>query len=87
MTDSIKVATDVYIYTTLDDMDALKRGIRLGLEAAVSAVLINVDAASFPAGEVVDAIRALNPDIIAREAALDQLTREAQAQGMGYDND
>ena len=32
-------------------------------------------------------LRALNPDTIAREAVLDQLTREAQAQGMGYDHD
>ena len=50
---------------------ARKEGIRLGLEAAVSAVLINVDAASFPAGEVVDALRALNPDTIAKEAQHD----------------
>jgi len=29
----------------------------------------------------------LNPETIAREAVLDQLTREAQADSMGYDNE
>ena|GEM_PF-5708918 len=29
----------------------------------------------------------MTPDTIAREAVLDQLTSEAQAQGMGYDKE
>lgn len=48
-------------------------GIRLGLEAA-----------AYGCDRI---IRALNPDTIAREAVLDQLTSEAQADNMGYDND
>jgi len=37
--------------------------------------------------EAAGLIRALDPETIAREAALDQLTREAQAQGMGYEKE
>ena len=37
--------------------------------------------------EATDLIRALNPDTIAREAVLDQLTSEAQADNMGYDKE
>ncbi len=64
-------------------------GIRLGLEAAAQRAGLEW---SDPEAEratniVASTIRALDPDTIAREAALDQLTREAQAQGMGYDND
>ena len=64
-------------------------GIRLGLEAAHKAVEALFSAGDTPFEEValVDAskaVRALNPDTIAREAVLDQLTREAQAHGMGY---
>jgi len=62
-------------------------GIRLGLEAAAQRAGLEW---SDPEAEratniVASTIRALDPDTIAREAALDQLTREAQAQGMGYD--
>lgn len=70
---------------------ALKRGIRLGLEAANKAVEALVSAGDLPIEEesaledATLAIRDINPDTIAREAVLDQLTREAQAQGMGYD--
>jgi hypothetical protein len=66
-------------------------GIRLGLEAADKAI------EALYANDVTDrqmaledasmAVCALNSETIAREAVLDQLTREAQAQGMGYDND
>jgi len=65
-------------------------GIRLGLEAAARAALLQSHSEPFDL-KYIDAvwscIRALDPDTIAREAALDQLTREAQAQGMGYDHD
>ena len=61
MTDPIKVATDVYVYTTLDDMDALKRGIRLGLEAAAQVADHDWPDPNSP-------IRRLDPDTIAREA-------------------
>jgi hypothetical protein len=64
-------------------------GIRLGLEAADKAI------EALYANDVTDrqmaledasmAVCALNSETIAREAVLDQLTREAQAQGMGYD--
>jgi len=66
-------------------------GIRLGLEAADKAI------EALYANDVTDrqmaledasmAVCALNSETIAREAVLDQLTREAQAQGMGYDHD
>ena len=74
-----------------DEYDAaLKRGIRLGLEAANKAVEALVGAGDLhieeesALEEASIAIRALNPDTIAREAVLDQLTREAQADNMGY---
>ena len=60
---------------------ARKEGIELGLEAAARAL----DGPTLRL--VCDAIRALNPDTFAREAALDQLTSEAQADNMGYDNE
>lgn len=55
-------------------------GIRMGLKAAEKYNRRAFDL-------IVDALRNTNPDIIAREAVLDQLTSEAQAQDMGYDND
>ena len=74
---------------------ALKRGIELGLKAA--ARLADVEAGkAFAEGRLMGQARAvqigvdirdLNPDTIAREAVLDQLTSEAQAQDMGYEND
>ena len=69
-------------------------GIRLGLEAAAKAA--DVHAKGWQRKALVAAqalyqhrnnLRALNPDTIAREAVLDQLTSEAQADNMGYDND
>jgi len=58
-------------------------GIRLGLEAAEKVAFQNCD---WPQ-PVFKSIRNLNPETIAREAVLDQLTREAQADNMGYDNE
>ena len=60
-------------------------GIRLGLEAAerIAGPRIGYPRES----EMRAAIRALDPETIAREAVLDQLTSEAQAQKMGYEND
>ena len=109
MTDSIKVMTGGYGYTTIDDMDAKidaarLEGIRLGLEAAATIVCgLETEAAReleengdchCPAegrlaglSEATDLIRDLNPDTIAREAVLDQLTSKAQAEGMGYDKE
>ena len=67
-------------------------GIRLGLEAAHMIVgeMLKDDTPENHANLIMRAeakiIFALeNPDIIAREAVLDQLTREAQADNMGYD--
>ena len=82
----------VYGYTLLDDMDALidaarLDGIRLGLEAAAVEGTKWFGSLSYGAQEVLASIRALDPETIAREATLDQLTREAQAQGMGYDKE
>ena len=60
-------------------------GIRLGLEAAAKEVVewdCNPDVHA-----IASVISTLNPDTIAREAVLNQLTSEAQAQGMGYDKD
>lgn len=54
-------------------------GIRLGLEAAAQVADHDWPDPNSP-------IRRLEPDTIAREAVLDQLTREAQADNMGYDN-
>jgi len=59
---------------------ALKRGIELGLEAAAGVADHDWPDPNSP-------IRNLDPDTIAREAVLEQLTAEAQAQGMGYDHD
>jgi hypothetical protein len=58
-------------------------GIRLGLEAAAREA---VDWAVMPAN-FDDAIRALDPATIAREAVLDKLASEAQEQGMGYERE
>ena len=88
----------VYGYTLLDDMDdeidaARLEGIRLGLEAANKAVEALVGAGDLhieeesALEEASIAIRALNPETIAREAALEQLTREAQEQGVKYDKE
>ena len=67
-------------------IDAARReGIRLGLEAAAKEVVewdCNPDVHA-----IASVISTLNPDTIAREAVLNQLTSEAQAQGMGYDKD
>ena len=127
MTDSIKVMTGGYGYTTLDDMDAKidaarLEGIRLGLEAAARACLEKAEYFAhndaFVVGQPLSntreryacvrcayEIRNTNPDTIARdvqtishqskcdnlhiarEAVLDQLTSEAQADNMGYDNE
>jgi len=70
-------------------IDAARReGIRLGLEAAAKVALLHSHAEPFDL-KYIDAvwssIRALDPETIAREAALDKLASEAQAQGMGYD--
>ena len=74
-------------------------GIRLGLEAAGRAVCGQEIKAATKTGEyhgpgrfaglaeATDLIRALDPDTIAREAVLDQLTAEAQAQDMEYDKE
>ncbi len=64
----------------LIDADRLE-GIRLGLEAAAREA---VDWAVMPAN-FDGAIRALDPETIAREAVLDKLAGEAQEQGMGYE--
>jgi len=53
-------------------------GIRLGLEAAASVIDHDWPDPNSP-------IRNLDPATIVREATLDTLTAEAQAQGMGYD--
>ena len=72
---------------------ARKEGIRLGLEAANKAVEALVGAGDLhieeesALEEASIAIRALNPETIAREAALEQLTREAQEQGVKYDKE
>ena len=78
MTDSIKVMTGGYGYTTIDDMDAKidaarLEGIRLGLEAAEQAIkaLFSTGDTPLEAMALVDAskaVRALNPNTIAQEA-------------------
>jgi hypothetical protein len=69
---------------------ALLEGIRLGLEAAAKAALLNSHAEPFDL-KYIDAvwssIRALDPATIAREAVLDKLASEAQAQGLGYEKE
>jgi len=70
-------------------------GIRLGLEAAEEAAHEYADRcrkegyfdAAIAFATHAEDLRALNPDTIAREAVLDQLTSEAQADNMGYDNE
>ena len=56
----------------------LFRGIKMGLHHAARSVFHEDD---------LRAILSIDALQIAREAALDTLTAEAQAQGMGYDND
>ena len=55
-------------------------GIRLGLKAAARE-------ACFFDNECAQAILRFDPETIAREAVLDQLVSEAQAQGMGYETE
>jgi hypothetical protein len=71
-------------------------GIRLGLEAAAKEIVEREKLASNPpdgGGEYLRTdhmladLRALDPGTIAREATLDTLTAEAQAQSMGYGHD
>ena len=66
-------------------------GIRLGLEAAAWWLTEIANTAGEPASRTLLAgasrLRDLNADTIAREAVLDQLTREAQADNMGYDKE
>ena len=71
-------------------------GIRLGLEAAAKEIVEREKLASnFPDGggeylrtdHMLADLRALDPGTIAREATLDTLTAEAQAQSMGYGHD
>jgi hypothetical protein len=67
-------------------------GIRLGLEAAAKVIDAGAsdwldERESFALEVEADAIRALDPETIAREAVLDQLTSEAQEQNMGYDKE
>jgi len=66
-------------------------GIRLGLEAAEKIVWKDSRWMGFDGPSIGDrlcrTLRALKPDTIAREAVLDQLTSEAQADNMGYDNE
>ncbi|MFN8995261.1 MAG: hypothetical protein ACK5X3_16575 [Pseudomonadota bacterium] len=70
-------------------------GIRLGLAAAAKeasdcATVCTQEGLGHSAllfAHYADDVLALNPDTIAREAVLDQLTREAQEQNMGYDHD
>ena len=73
MTDSIKVMTGGYGYTTIDDMDAKidaarLEGIRLGLEAADNAIKALYDERDFNILRTRKAVRALNPNTIAKEA-------------------
>ena len=66
-------------------------GIRLGLEAAMEIVWKDARWMGSDGPRIGEklwlTLRDLNPDTIAREAVLDQLTREAQADNMGYDNE
>jgi len=58
-------------------------GIRLGLEAAA---IVAGSRIGYPRDvEMRAAIRALDPETIAREAVLDKLASEARKQGMGYE--
>ena len=73
-------------------IDAARReGIRLGLEAAAWWLTEIANAADQPESKTLLAgasrLRDLNADSLAREAVLDQLTSEAQAQDMGYDKE
>jgi hypothetical protein len=76
-----------FLYRILNQhlIDAARlEGIRLGLEAAAEEA--NKWQMQIRPCErfVDDAIRALDPETIAREAVLDKLASEAQEQGMGY---
>ena len=93
----IERSRDIVRYRILNQHlidEARLEGIRLGLEAAHKAVCaLPVTPDSDPErvqDDCADSIAydlMINIDTIAREAVLDQLTCEAQAQGMGYDND
>jgi len=67
-----------------EDVKAARlEGIRLGLEAAA---IVAGSRIGYPRDvEMRAAIRALDPETIAREAVLDKLASEAQEQGMGYE--
>lgn len=74
---------DIICYRILNQhlIDAARlEGIRLGLEAAVKAA----DAYD---GLAAMSVQRLDPETIAREAVLDQLTSEGQEQNMGYDKE
>ena len=66
-------------------------GIRLGLESAMKIVWKDARWMGSDGPRIGEklwlTLRNLDPETIAREAVLDQLTSEAQAQGMGYDKE
>lgn len=88
---------DIVSYRVINQhrIDAARlEGIRLGLEAAHKAICaLPVTPESDPErvqDDCADSIAydlMINIDTIAREAVLDRLAREAQADNMGYDND
>jgi len=89
-----KANNDIISYRILNQhlIDAARReGIRLGLEAAAWWLTEIANAADQPESKTLLAgasrLRDLNADSLAREAVLDQLTSEAQAQDMGYDKE
>jgi hypothetical protein len=66
-------------------------GIRLGLEAAMKIVWKDTRWMGSDGPRIGEklwlTLRNINPETIAREAVMDQLTREAQEQNMGYDKE
>ncbi|MFN8992839.1 MAG: hypothetical protein ACK5X3_04105 [Pseudomonadota bacterium] len=66
-------------------------GIRLGLEAAMKIVWKDTRWMGSEGPRIGEklwlTLRNLTPETIAREAVMDQLTREAQEQNMGYDKE
>lgn len=81
-------AACAYAMKVLDeDVKAARlEGIRLGLEAAADALQAH-DTRPGAWSLIVQAIRALDPATIAREAVLDKLVSDAQEQGMGYEKE